>query len=522
MERFWKYKKTYFFVVLAFLFSIICYYMLFQTIVDNKKIMIDRNNEELHSIVSQINLYLQDEEKNLKIIKYGYHSMESNHYNSDIEEIVLGIIEQEQYIEGVGIINNKGIVTNYISKSTPLYETSFNNSVIDQEYVDYVLATENIVDCIEGLKTYKNCISILSPYKHEDNDIIFFMNISSQKVFSILDSYNRDNNEYMFVIDDENNVLKNFIVNKEMIVDRNNKVAKDIEKELKQNENGYIKDRMKINGEKNIISYEKIKDSPWTVLYVKNISKIYIPLFKEFIKNLTIIIFIGMIIYLIMKVYYLQMKKERDFWIYKMERMEMLIQISAGIAHEIRNPLSTVKGYVQINHAKKPNELSYAAINDLQKIEKILNKSLELSKPLNRNEKSYPPYEIIEEIHCLIEAVGLLKDVDIEYNIDKTLPKIDFPKDYLRFIILDIIQHVVKAQEKNGLVEISIQKTSGQYMEFVITSNKYKKNKDKYVNDDCINMMEKIIKFNNGKTYSISNKDGKNNIYIKIPFDLNK
>ena len=522
MKRFCKDKKIYFLIILGVLFSVICYYMLFQTILDSKNNLINKNNKKLHSIVSQINLYLQDEEKNLKMIKYGYHSIESSYDSVDIDKIVLHTIEQEPYIEGVGIINNKGIVTNYIGKSTQLYETSFNNAVIDGEYVDYILATDSTVDFIEGLKTHKNCISILSPYKHEDNDIIFFMNISSQKVFSILDSHNKGNNEYIFILDEENNLLKSFIMNKELIVDKNNKIGKDIEKELKQNENGYIEDRISTNGQKNIISYENIKDSPWTVLYVKNISKIYIPMFKKFIKNLTIIIFIGMVIYLVMEIYYLQIKRERDFWLYKMERMEMLIQISAGIAHEIRNPLSTIKGYVQINHAKNPNDLSYAAINDLQKIEKILNKSLELSKPLNQNETTYHPHEIIEEIRCLIEAVGLLKDVDIEYNIDKSLSKINFPKDHLRFIILDISQHVVKAQEKNWLVEINIKKINEQYMEFIITSNKYKKNKDKQLNDDCINMMEKIITSNKGSTYISSSKDGKSNIHIKVPFDLNE
>lgn len=522
MKCLWKDKKIYFFIILGVLFFIICYYMLFQTIIDNKKVMIDQNNDKLHSIVSQINSYLQDEQKNLKMIKYGYHSIESSYDSSDIKEIILDVIEQEQFIEGVGIISDKGIVTNYIGKSTQIYETSFNNPVIDQEYVDYILETDNTVDFIEDLKTYKNCISILSPYKYGNADIIFFMNISSKKILSILNSYNINEDEDIFVLDDKKSLLKIFMLNKEIIVDKNNKITKDIEKELKQNENGYIENRISVNGEKNIILYEKIKDSPWTVLYIKNISKIYIPLFKKFIENLTIIIFVGMVIYLIMKICYLQMKRERDFWIYKMQRMEMLIQISAGIAHEVGNPLSTVKGYIQMNHAKNPNDLSYAAINDLQKIENILNKSLELSKPLNQNKKAYHPHEIIEEIHYLIEAVGLLKDVDIEYNIDKTLPKIDFPKDYLRFIILDIIQHVVKAQDKNGLVEINIRKINEEYMEFTITSNKYKKNRDKHLNDDCIDMMEKIIKSNKGSTYISSTKDGKNNIHVKVPFDLNE
>ncbi|WFD10479.1 PAS domain-containing sensor histidine kinase [Tepidibacter hydrothermalis] len=522
MKRFWKDKKIYFLIILGVLFSVICYHMLFQTILDNKNIMIEENNEKLHSIVSQINLCLQDEEKRLKMIKDAYHFIKPMDYNVNIDEIMLDIIKKEEYIEGVGIINNKGIVTKYIGKTTQVYETSFNNPVIDQEYIDYVLETDNIVDSIEGIKTYKDCVSILSSYKDKDEELIFFMNIRHEKLLSILDNYHMDEGEYIFALDKDSNVLKHFRMNKEIIVDKNNKVAKDIEKELKKNENGYIKDRISIKGEKNIISYEKINNSPWTVLYVKSINKLYIPLMKRFIINLDILILSGLLIYLIIKIYWIQIKRERDFWVYKMERMDMLIQISAGIAHEIGNPLSTVKGYVQINHAKKPNELSYAAINDLQKIEDILNKSLELSKPLNQNKQPYNPYEIIEEIHCLIEAVGLLKDVDIEYNIDKSLPKIGFPKDHLRFIILDIIQHVVKAQDKKGLVQISIKKIDEQYIQFNIISNKYKRNRDKHLNDDCISMIEKIIKFNKGKSGRISNKDGKSNIYIKIPFDLDQ
>lgn len=496
--------------------------MLFQAITYNKNVMIKLNNEKLHSIVSQINLYLQEKEKYLKVLKENYNPMKSENYKSNIKEIILDIIKQEENIEGIGIINNKGIVTSYIGRSRLLQKSQRNKPVIDQEYVSDITSREITLDYIESIETYKKCITILSPYKHEDNEIIFFINISSQKIFSILDSYPMDNNEYLFVIDDDNNVLDRFRMNKEIIVYENNKIKKDIEEELKHNKNGYIKDIISINGEKNIISYKKINNSPWTVLYVKNTPKAYIPLIKKFTINLTILIFIGMIIYLIVKMYFLQMKREQDFWVYKMERMEMLIQISTGIAHEIRNPLSTIKGYIQINHAKNPDDLSYAAINDLQKIENTLNKSLNLSRLLNENKNSYHPHEIIEEIHYLIEAVALLRDVDIEYNIDESLPKIGFPKDYLRFIILDIVQHVIKAQGKNGIVEISIQKINKKHIQFSINSNKYKRARDKGMNKNFINMVRKMIELHKGNTDNITDEDGKNKIYINIPFDSNQ
>ena len=56
-------------------------------------------------------------------------------------------------------------------------------------------------------------------------------------------------------------------------------------------------------------------------------------------------------------------------------------QLAASIAHEIRNPLTTIKGFTQLGLQEKPNQHFDVVMLEIEKIEEVVNDLLLLAKP---------------------------------------------------------------------------------------------------------------------------------------------
>jgi signal transduction histidine kinase len=94
------------------------------------------------------------------------------------------------------------------------------------------------------------------------------------------------------------------------------------------------------------------------------------------------------------------------------EKMMAIGEMASGLAHEIRNPLVSIGGFVRRLHRKFPNDdqvQSYfqVIINEVERLEKILNEIMDFSQDPRGNYKEWPVNRIVEE------ALGLIqRDLD--------------------------------------------------------------------------------------------------------------
>lgn len=143
------------------------------------------------------------------------------------------------------------------------------------------------------------------------------------------------------------------------------------------------------------------------------------------------------------------------------EKLALVGKIAAGLAHEIRNPLTAVRGFLQLmaeKHAGDEKEGSYYRImlSEIDRINEIVNDLLLISRPGRPEEEEVDLVQVLKEVILFIDAQALLSRVDVLTDIRAEKAVIAGGYSQLKNILLNIIQNAFDAMPEGGLLEVTL------------------------------------------------------------------
>jgi PAS domain S-box-containing protein len=126
------------------------------------------------------------------------------------------------------------------------------------------------------------------------------------------------------------------------------------------------------------------------------------------------------------------------------ERLAALGQLSVGIAHEIRNPLSSIKMNLQIlnrliQFAGDTKEHFDLALREVFHLEGILEDLLSYAKPLKLKLELPDISSVLDDTLLLVKGYIKDKDIIIEKDYDSRLPKISLDEDKAKQAFLNMV-----------------------------------------------------------------------------------
>jgi two-component system sporulation sensor kinase A len=151
-------------------------------------------------------------------------------------------------------------------------------------------------------------------------------------------------------------------------------------------------------------------------------------------------------------------RKTTEEMLRQSEKLSVVGQLAAGIAHEIRNPLTSLVGFSQlIKSASHKKILEYAEIMlvELNRINSIVNEFMLIAKPQNSKFEVKCLYEIIDNVVSLLQPQAILHNVDINFEKKKeALVKCD--EVQLKQVFINLIKNSVEAMPSGGRIEITL------------------------------------------------------------------
>lgn len=143
------------------------------------------------------------------------------------------------------------------------------------------------------------------------------------------------------------------------------------------------------------------------------------------------------------------------------DRLAMIGQIAAGTAHEIRNPLTSIKGFLQVlnrtfNQNGMEREQGYTdlMLGEIDRINELVNEFLLLSKPKNVTYDKIDVSSVIREILPIINNQAVLHNVTIRYQSVYQIPKIVADRELLKQVFINLCKNGIEAMVQGGTLTI--------------------------------------------------------------------
>jgi len=148
-------------------------------------------------------------------------------------------------------------------------------------------------------------------------------------------------------------------------------------------------------------------------------------------------------------------------------RLSSLGEISAGIAHELRNPMGVIAGYTKLL-SKKADESLRPTVNAIAKeinvMNRIISDFLSFAKPAELNISDVDLKGIIE--NCVSVVAGGKGDIKTHIDIDG-LPAVKGDEVLLRQAFTNLVQNAIESMPKGG--ELSVRSSLGEFIEVSIS-----------------------------------------------------
>jgi PAS domain S-box-containing protein len=165
----------------------------------------------------------------------------------------------------------------------------------------------------------------------------------------------------------------------------------------------------------------------------------------------------------------IEMRKE----ISKKERLAMVGEMTAGIAHELRNPIAAMLTAAEtlkeeLDYDTEKVEYLNWIIGEIKRVNSLLNEFFSFARPRQAKKEKADIHEIIDLL-VFIESEKMKKTgVTIQCSYGKDVPPITVDKNLLKQALLNIILNAYHASKENGVicittsVEVNAQKNERQ------------------------------------------------------------
>jgi diguanylate cyclase (GGDEF)-like protein len=156
--------------------------------------------------------------------------------------------------------------------------------------------------------------------------------------------------------------------------------------------------------------------------------------------------------------------KKREMWLkreehmLRSEKLRVVGELASGMAHEIRNPLTTVKGFLQISKANRYNiENWYDLIMDeINRMSDLTAEFLQFSKPHATQFRIHSLHECILRVISLTESEATRLGHEIRYDYLQEPMNVIMDQDKMVQLLLNLVKNAYEAMRENGIVTLRL------------------------------------------------------------------
>ncbi len=139
--------------------------------------------------------------------------------------------------------------------------------------------------------------------------------------------------------------------------------------------------------------------------------------------------------------------------------LKSISSLAAGVAHEIRNPLSSIKGFAvyfkqRLSGDKEDEQTADVMIAETERLNRVISQLIEFARPLELKKEKVQFMELVQHTIKLIAGDAGKNNVDVKIHAAEDLPEMEVDPDKIKQVLLNIFLNAIEAQKKGGNLTI--------------------------------------------------------------------
>ncbi|MDQ6600761.1 PAS domain S-box protein [Bacillus salipaludis] len=151
----------------------------------------------------------------------------------------------------------------------------------------------------------------------------------------------------------------------------------------------------------------------------------------------------------------------------KSEKLAVVGHLDTAIAHEVNNPLTVIKGFIQLlKSTENENNQHYidVVLSEINRIEGITNEFMAAAKPQAVKVCPNNMYLLIEQVTHLFQTQAKLNNVQIRTEFESGIPLIPFERNQLKQVMINILKNAIASMPLGGEVLIQVKKSDDHHV----------------------------------------------------------
>jgi two-component system sensor histidine kinase HydH len=141
------------------------------------------------------------------------------------------------------------------------------------------------------------------------------------------------------------------------------------------------------------------------------------------------------------------------------QRLASLGNLAAGIAHEIRNPLSSIKGFATFfkeRYSDRPDDKKTAEImiQEVDRLNRVISQLLEFARPMDIKKQRVSIQTVIQHTLKMIEGQTKGKDIIVHVDLSVDVGDVFIDPDKITQVFLNLYLNAVEAMERGGVLTV--------------------------------------------------------------------
>jgi len=149
------------------------------------------------------------------------------------------------------------------------------------------------------------------------------------------------------------------------------------------------------------------------------------------------------------------------------QRLASIGSLAAGVAHEIRNPLSSIKGFAtyfreRYRENQEDSRTADIMVKEVDRLNRVIGQLLDYSRPLDMRREPRVPENLILHALKVIEGQAREKGIAVKTDLARPVPEVMADPDKMEQVFLNLYLNALEAMEKGGVLSVALRTHPGR------------------------------------------------------------